>query len=69
MIQDMIIYAVKMMLLAVIKAFVKYKNILNTAALLEYFFIKQLLLRLLTHHNINKSNMCVHISSSVRFTR
>jgi len=31
-----------MMLLAVIKTFVKYNNILNTATSLEYFFIKRI---------------------------
>jgi len=44
-----------MMLLAVIKTLVKYKDILNSATSLEYFLLStlQLLLWLLTDHNIN----------------
>jgi len=44
-----------MTLLAVIKTLVNYKNILNTATLLEHFLLRalHLLLWLLTGHNIN----------------
>jgi len=63
-------YAVKMMLLAVRKAVVKYKNILNNATSLEYFLLSITTLLVADRPLTSINQTCsTDISSSVCFTR
>ena len=59
------------MLLAVIKALVKYKNILNTATSLEYFLLSITFTFAVANGPLTSINQTcsVDISSSVSFTR